>query len=252
MTEAEPKFLDRCPYTSCDITEGYWYHMFDFLEGTSVVPEFDFRGKVDKFLPCNISGKTFLDIGAGNGFFGFEMERRGAIVTSVDLPLDRGNDSIPYRGSPDRADSNRCNKLGFHKAYWYAHSYFGSKARVFYSPVLELPDNFGIYDVVWLGSILQHSKDPVGSVIRADKHTGKQIVLCEARHDSHLPELVFCAEPGKQDPQYWTWWRFSPAFLVVLLKTLGYSDITATLIDLVGIRQNIVVPSVVVTGYKND
>src|SRR5690349_3121264 len=57
-----------------------WYHHIDLGNGI-VTPGGDIPGK-DKLdfvkLPADLTGMTVLDIGAWDGFFSFEAERRGA------------------------------------------------------------------------------------------------------------------------------------------------------------------------------
>ena len=36
-------------------------------------------------IPADLSGKTVLDIGAWDGWFGFELERRGSKLTAIDV-----------------------------------------------------------------------------------------------------------------------------------------------------------------------
>jgi tRNA (mo5U34)-methyltransferase len=56
-----------------------WYHTIDLGQGI-VTPGIDatpFRlARLD--LPTSLAGRTVLDIGAWDGFFSFEAERRGA------------------------------------------------------------------------------------------------------------------------------------------------------------------------------
>lgn len=220
-------FITECPYGEIALHDPIWYHTFDFNRDVKgITPEFDLSGSIDEFLlPKDMAGKTFLDIGTANGFFSFEMERRGAKVTSFDLGLDDDTDKVPYPGSPDRSADTREFMLGFHKGYWYAHRQFNSKARAAYGSVMKMPDWLGTYDVVLLGSILQHLRDPMGAIIQADRRAKKTMIICEAYYESSDPVMRFQANPEAAEPQYWTWWVMSPAFLVLAMKTLGYEDI---------------------------
>jgi tRNA (mo5U34)-methyltransferase len=64
-----------------------WYHTIDLGQGIITPGSYDHRSYLQFYgLPEDLAGKTALDIGAGSGFFAFEMERRGAKVTATDLP----------------------------------------------------------------------------------------------------------------------------------------------------------------------
>ena len=43
---------------------------------------------------------TALDVGPANGFWSFEMERRGAKVTAIELGPDDDWDAVPHGGLP--------------------------------------------------------------------------------------------------------------------------------------------------------
>ncbi len=67
---------------------GGWYHSFELPDGTRIdgYNSLDhLRYRYGRFpVPADLSGRTVLDIGAWDGWFSFEAERRGARVTAVD------------------------------------------------------------------------------------------------------------------------------------------------------------------------
>ena len=65
---------------------GPWYHTLDLGSGVVTEGMFDLRPFVDRYgLPDDLAGKHVLDVGTFDGFWAFEMERRGAQVTSLDV-----------------------------------------------------------------------------------------------------------------------------------------------------------------------
>ena len=220
-------YITECPYEKIELHDAIWYHTYDFNRNIKgITPHYDLYSCIQNFLlPRNASGTAFLDIGTANGFFSFEMERRGAEVVSFDLGLENDTDKIPYPDSPDRTANAREYIKRLHKGYWYAHKHFNSKAKVVYGSVMDMPDWLGTFDVVLLGSILQHLRDPLGAIIEADRHVKDTLIICEAYYKSREPVMRFQANPDADTPQFWTWWRMSPSFLVLALKTLGYRDI---------------------------
>src|SRR5918911_1254406 len=65
---------------------GPWYHTLDLGSGVVTEGMFDLRPYVDRYgLPESLSGMRVLDVGTFDGFWAFEMERRGADVTSLDV-----------------------------------------------------------------------------------------------------------------------------------------------------------------------
>ena len=66
-----------------------WYHSIELPDGT-VIPGHQSleqqRKRLSQFpLPQDLRGKKVLDIGAWDGWFSFEMERRGAQVVALDM-----------------------------------------------------------------------------------------------------------------------------------------------------------------------
>src|SRR5918992_453784 len=68
-------------------TEREWYHTIELAPGVVTPGWFDTRGVVDQIpLPASLAGKRCLDIATFDGFWAFEMERRGAQdVTAIDI-----------------------------------------------------------------------------------------------------------------------------------------------------------------------
>jgi len=247
------KYITKSPYKNIDIKKCYWYHYFEFHKNVNdVVWEYDLKSVLDKFLlPEDMKEKSFLDIGTANGFFSFEIEKRGAEVVSFDLGLDDPPDQIPYPFSPDRVKDNRDFMMKLHKGYWYAHQYFQSNAKAVYGHVRQMPDWLGTFDVTLIGSILQHIRDPLGVIIEADRHTKHTLIISEAYYPSEEPVIRFQANPADSNPQYWTWWRMSPAFLKLALETLGYKDIELCgPFDLINRRHGYKVPTITIRGKK--
>src|SRR5512135_687439 len=64
----------------------HWYHRYDFGQGVVTPGSNDCRAVLEKLkLPADMGGLRVLDIGARDGFFSFECERRGAKEV---LPVD--------------------------------------------------------------------------------------------------------------------------------------------------------------------
>ena len=63
-----------------------WYHTLDLGHGVVTTGMFDHRPAVDRYLlPATLAGQRCLDVGTMDGFWAFEMERRGAAeVVAID------------------------------------------------------------------------------------------------------------------------------------------------------------------------
>lgn len=116
------------------------YHSFRLPDGRVLEGSMPLRfleGRVASFgLPQDLRGKTVLDIGPWDGYFTFEMERRGAEVTAIDY-----------------ADLDTFRAL--HRAY-------NSRAKYLRLDVYELdPARHGMFDIVLCLGVLYHLKHPL-------------------------------------------------------------------------------------------
>src|SRR3954447_15154722 len=69
-----------------------WYHTLE-LPGLTTEGVFDLRLYLDRYgLPDDMAGIRALDVGTWDGFWAFEMERRGATVVALDLDDERDLD----------------------------------------------------------------------------------------------------------------------------------------------------------------
>jgi len=77
-----------------------WYHTLELAPGVVTPGGFDLRDMPDKVgLPASLGGQRCLDVGTFDGFWAFELERRGASeVLALDVPAA---DRTPGVGGAD-------------------------------------------------------------------------------------------------------------------------------------------------------
>ena len=95
------------PTPSDRVDSMHWYHTIELAPGRTTPGWFDLRPYVSKYgLPERMDGMRALDVGTWDGFWAFEMERRGAEVVALDLDDERDLDWPPRRRPetfPERA-----------------------------------------------------------------------------------------------------------------------------------------------------
>jgi tRNA (mo5U34)-methyltransferase len=126
-----------------------WYHTIDLGNGlvTRGVDDTPLRlARLD--LPLSLAGKSVLDIGAWDGFFSFEAERRGASrVVATDYYSWHGTGWGTGTG-----------KAGFE----LARQITGSRVEDVDIDVMDLsPERIGTFDVVLFLGVLYHLRDPL-------------------------------------------------------------------------------------------
>src|SRR3990170_3028135 len=75
-----------------------WYHVMELSPGQTTKGVFDLRPYIKHYgLPEDMTGLRALEVGTWDGFWAFEMERRGADVVALDLDDERKLDWPPRR-----------------------------------------------------------------------------------------------------------------------------------------------------------
>ena len=148
-----------------------WFHTIDFGGGIVSPGDDDSAAKLKRLqIPQDLSGKTFLDVGAWDGFFSFEAERRGAArVLAVD--------SYVWDGKV----AGKSNA-----GFLTAREILKSKVEDMRLDALDLsPERVGRWDIVLLAGVLYHIKHPWLLLERAAAVT-KELLIVETLIDMRL------------------------------------------------------------------
>ena len=131
-----------------------WYHTLE-LPGETTEGIFDLRPYVGHYgIPDDLAGKRCLEIGTWDGFWAFELERRGGEVVALDLDDERDLDWPPRR----RPETFPVQPRG--KGFARAREALGSRVeRVNRSVYDARPEELGTFDLVFCGSVLIHLRD---------------------------------------------------------------------------------------------
>jgi tRNA (mo5U34)-methyltransferase len=151
-----------------------WWHVIDLPDGSITPGGWDLRETATRIPWPDLSGKRCLDVGTADGFWAFEMEKRGATdVLATDLPT-------PFQA---RARTR----------FEHARNALGSSVRYEEADVLDVE---GEYDVVFAGYVLQMVRDPVGVLAHLRSVCRGRLLLLET---ISLPLGVFPAPLARLD-----------------------------------------------------
>jgi tRNA (mo5U34)-methyltransferase len=117
-----------------------WWHSFELPDGTLIQGVCDLPGlknRIGQFpIPQDLRGQRVLDIGAWDGWYSFEMERRGAEVLAI-----------------DNWDNPRFHQM---------HAMLNSRVEYRQIDMYELtPERVGRFDIVLFMGVLYHLKHPL-------------------------------------------------------------------------------------------
>lgn len=187
-----------------------WFHQIP-LNSSVVTPGVDESSFKLKFLglPDSLTNKTVLDIGAWDGFFSFECEKRGASrVIATDKWV---------------WEKHITKDKGFDFAHKVKNSNV-TKLRVSIEELKEL--ELGEFDVVLMLGVLYHALDPLGYLKAAYKHT-KSLLIIETHVDFQefdVPAIRYY--PGDTLVGDATnYWGPNSHAVIAMLKDVGFSEV---------------------------
>jgi tRNA (mo5U34)-methyltransferase len=135
-----------------------WWHVIEVAPGIVTPGSWDLRPTAERMpWPGSVEGLRCLDVGTMDGFWAFELERRGAAeVVAIDLADPTRQDApVGRRGRgpspPLRGETFRL-----------AAELLGSRAEYRDLSVYDLdPADIGEFDLIVMGYVLQMLRDPL-------------------------------------------------------------------------------------------
>jgi len=188
-----------------------WHHSIDL--GGLVTPGHEVTAEklAMVHLPQSFDGRTVLDIGAWDGFYSFEAERRGASrVVALDYNSWKASEGFP-------------SKAGFE----LARRALGSNVEDVFLDVMELtPDKVGTFDVVLFLGVLYHLRHPLLALERVASVCDDLLIL--ETHVARMPMMrpAMAFYPGDElDWDATNWWGPNEALVIAMLRDVGFSDV---------------------------
>ncbi len=189
-----------------------WWHRIDLGQGVVTPGLDDSPSKLGALrLPADLRGKTVLDIGASDGFFSFEAERRGAARVVASDPY--------YKNWPGGWDGH-----GTRAGFDFAREALGSRVEALDLDCLELaPETAGTFDLVLFLGVLYHLKHPLLGLEHVASVTAGQLILETHVDWMEVGQPAMAFYPGRElneDPT--NWWGPNPAAVEAMLYTVGF------------------------------
>jgi tRNA (mo5U34)-methyltransferase len=200
-----------------------WYHTLELGDGVVTRAMFDHRPVLDRYpVPADLSGLRCLDVGTMDGFWAFEMERRGAAsVTAIDLDDPDALDwPVALRSNAKALDETKAERFALAKRA------LGSSVERVALSAYDLGPELGTFDFVFCGDLLVHLKDPVTATERIRSVCEGSAVIVNTvkrfRFRDHLP----LAELDGVDE--FVWWHTNLAGLVRIVRAAGFQRVEAS------------------------
>jgi tRNA (mo5U34)-methyltransferase len=156
----EPAITDVAEIRRLIEEHGRWWHEIELAPGIVTPGDDSNRSKLPILdslgLPADMRDLRALDIGCSDGYFTFEMEKRGAAVVAIDFVPD------DYTG------------------FATARRILGSAAEYRMDNVYNVsPEKYGAFDVVLFMGVLYHLRKPLAALdaIRSVMNKGGQLFV---------------------------------------------------------------------------
>ena len=196
-----------------------WYHTQELGPGVVTPGMFDLRPYVDRYgIPADLAGQRALDVGTFEGFWAFELERRGAEVVALDV------DAIQDLDWPPRLRPAGDGRRG--EGFELAREALDSDVRRVGRSVYEAtPATLGgRFDLVFCGSVLIHLRDPMLALERLAALCRGRLILAD-EYSRRLAWLPFAAAEFRGETPWSVWWRPAPRTWLAMVRSAGFEGV---------------------------
>jgi SAM-dependent methyltransferase len=220
------------PRTVTDPSSCHFYHLMEIPGyGPTQGAMWDLRPNTEAYVGnVDFAGARVLEIGPASGYLTFWMESKGAEVVSVELSPDSDWDIVPDASLDTEAfrAEVRENIEHVRDAYWFTHERMGSKAKVHYGDIYNLPPELGSFDYAVIAAVLLHVRDPL-RVVEGCAQLADNLVITDVMHPEipiDWPMMSWFSTPEAPAPH--VWWKFSPQLFVRFAEVLGFTENTVS------------------------
>lgn len=210
------------------VTAVEWYHTLDLPGGVTTPGRWDTRSVARRLrIPRSLAGKRCLDIGTWDGFWAFEMERRGASeVLAIDLRDMSSWDWAP--NTPPGTIANWDAPVNQFPGFSIAREALNSKVERRELSVYDLDaGELGTFDFVFMGSLLPHLRDPVRALEAVRRVTSGVFLSADVISVSLTVLRPFAAAADLQGDRVPAWWTPNMACRKRWLISAGFEVLSA-------------------------
>jgi tRNA (mo5U34)-methyltransferase len=239
-----------------DLEKYFWYHTIDLGNDLITPGCYDYRPSLPAFgFPNEMQGISALDVGSATGFFAFEFEKRGASVTSVEIPSLLDWDCFPGETSQQFVEKTQRElaKVGWkpgqesldhlfanstpEELYRYSldgpfefcHKQLGSQVVRRYARIYDLSEpalGNTKFDLVFAGDVLWHTINPLQALAAMAAVCSGTLIIAQDLQDHISPHPIMHYIGGdKAGEDSAAWWVPNGRCFEQVLKKLGFKDV---------------------------
>jgi tRNA (mo5U34)-methyltransferase len=229
------------PLSQADVNALGWYHTID-LGGGIVTPGQSDTTPLDGDRFPDVKGKTVLDIGAWDGYYSFEAEKRGASrIVALDhyvWCIDFGARTEYWNSCKEQGiipDLDRDEVDFWHpdapgkRGFDFAREALNSSVEDVVADFMTIDlESLGSFDVVFYLGVLYHVREPFLALRRLREATREvavvETVAVAVEHHTEQPLLAFYAGDDLS-ADYGNWFAPSEKALHNMLRAAGFSRV---------------------------
>lgn len=204
------------------VAKRQWYHTIELAPGVVTPGFFDHRPIARKVLPSSLAGRRCLDVATFDGFWAVQMSERSADeVIGVDLLNPREWDWPA--GSSEEAIAAVGSRMAEADGFRIVTEALGREIERIDCSVYDLdPQRIGHFDLVFVGSLMLHVRDPVRALTAVRSVCRGELLLMD-----NIDPITSVTHPWRPIATFdgagrpW-WWRFNLAGLVRLVRSAGF------------------------------
>lgn len=167
-------------------------------------------------LPKDLTGKSFLDVGANDGYYSFEAERRGAQrITAVDL----------YQSNVKGNNTSGWHAEGIQMLKQHLHS----KVQIESKSIYDLDPIEVKSDVVFCSNVISWLPDMSGALKKLCDVCNDTLILKDGFLDKFNPEPVLRYEKAKGLVEF----RANISFVKAILASKGFDVVKISTVNTV-------------------
>ena len=222
------------------IEDFLWYHTIDLGNGLITPGDYDYRGGIEALgFPEDMTGMHVLDVGSATGYFAFEFVKRGATVTSVELPsiadwdMPIGEDketTLNELMKEHNADSiEELHYRHLDGPFLFCQKMLNTHVERCYSSIYDIcPEKMNArqFDYVFIGDMLLHLFSPLKALSSVASVCKGTLVISQVirETDESQPLMVYIGGDSRKGDCR-AWWYPNKTCFTQMLKRVGFQTV---------------------------